>query len=369
MTYYEILQVTENASNEVIKMAYKALAKKYHPDTFEGNKAVAEEMMKKINQAYTILSDPIKRKEYDASLQRNQFNNLFTDEEYHNNTNTSNTTNKSNIKIPNLKSSIITIVSLLLVLFIFGLHPYIESSEEYIYNNAIIFCLKDLVLGCLLMCSAPLLIGVTKKGLSTKNIRIICGTNSIVVFILSWILTIEIGWISALIFYFINELILRLIVTNPKNITQKNLTISIGIILTTILITFVCISQITISPQTNNNSTTSEEYFTAKLIALKMDGLDSAYSDYILEAYEIDRKGNYTYGVGKEAVIAYINDLDIDYGKRIIIFRLIYQTDNTYNNDIVEYLNSRDDITYDDEVYILTHLGMTVDSNGNVYWE
>ena len=66
MTYYEILQVTENASDEVIKMAYKALAKKYHPDTFEGNKAVAEEMMKKINQAYTILSDPIKRKEYDA---------------------------------------------------------------------------------------------------------------------------------------------------------------------------------------------------------------------------------------------------------------------------------------------------------------
>ena len=37
MTYYEVLQVMPTASPEVIQMAYKALAKKYHPDVFQGN--------------------------------------------------------------------------------------------------------------------------------------------------------------------------------------------------------------------------------------------------------------------------------------------------------------------------------------------
>ena len=46
MTYYEILEVTENASEDVIKMAYIALVKKYHPDVFTGNPQIAEEKMK-----------------------------------------------------------------------------------------------------------------------------------------------------------------------------------------------------------------------------------------------------------------------------------------------------------------------------------
>ena len=40
MTYYEILEVAETASEEVIRMAYKALAKKYHPDVFKGDPTV-----------------------------------------------------------------------------------------------------------------------------------------------------------------------------------------------------------------------------------------------------------------------------------------------------------------------------------------
>ena len=70
MNYYELLQVREDASDEVIKMAYKALAKKYHPDTFDGQKTFAEEQMKKINVAYEVLSDSIKRHEYDLFLQQ-----------------------------------------------------------------------------------------------------------------------------------------------------------------------------------------------------------------------------------------------------------------------------------------------------------
>lgn len=72
MTYYEILEISENASQEVIHMAYKALCKKYHPDVYQGDKSYAEEQMKKINEAYTVLSDVEKRKQYDDSLKNNK---------------------------------------------------------------------------------------------------------------------------------------------------------------------------------------------------------------------------------------------------------------------------------------------------------
>lgn len=68
MNYYELLEVNENASQEVIRMAYKALCKKYHPDVYEGDKRFAEEQIKKINEAYAILSDFAKRKQYDNSF-------------------------------------------------------------------------------------------------------------------------------------------------------------------------------------------------------------------------------------------------------------------------------------------------------------
>lgn len=68
MNYYEILEISENASQEVIRMAYKALCKKYHPDVYQGDKSFAEEKMKKINEAYTILSDENKKRQYDCSF-------------------------------------------------------------------------------------------------------------------------------------------------------------------------------------------------------------------------------------------------------------------------------------------------------------
>ena len=68
-TWYEILEVSENASPEVIEKAYKVLVKKYHPDLQTGDsKAEAEKKMKQINEAYDILSNSEKRKEYDFEL-------------------------------------------------------------------------------------------------------------------------------------------------------------------------------------------------------------------------------------------------------------------------------------------------------------
>lgn len=67
--YYDILQINKNASQEIIEKAYKVLVKKYHPDLQEdGLKHDYEEKLKLINEAYEILSDEEKRKQYDLKL-------------------------------------------------------------------------------------------------------------------------------------------------------------------------------------------------------------------------------------------------------------------------------------------------------------
>lgn len=62
--YYEVLGVSKTADEAAIKKAYRKLAKKYHPDTNAGD-AHAEQMFKEITEAYSVLSDPQKRKLYD----------------------------------------------------------------------------------------------------------------------------------------------------------------------------------------------------------------------------------------------------------------------------------------------------------------
>lgn len=63
--YYKILGVNKKASKEDIKKAYRKLAMKYHPDHTKGDKS-AEEKFKKISEAYAVLSDKEKRKNYDT---------------------------------------------------------------------------------------------------------------------------------------------------------------------------------------------------------------------------------------------------------------------------------------------------------------
>jgi curved DNA-binding protein len=63
--YYKILGVNKNASKEDIKKSYRKLAMKYHPDHTKGNKS-DEEKFKKISEAYAVLSDEEKRKQYDT---------------------------------------------------------------------------------------------------------------------------------------------------------------------------------------------------------------------------------------------------------------------------------------------------------------
>ena len=66
--YYEILEVKNDASDEVIKAAYKALIKKYHPDNGGGQDPTGDKMCL-VNEAYECLSDPVRRKQYDQKIQ------------------------------------------------------------------------------------------------------------------------------------------------------------------------------------------------------------------------------------------------------------------------------------------------------------
>ena len=69
INYYTVLGITKDANEEEIKKAYKKLAMKYHPDKNpDGEKEKAEEEFKKISEAYSIIGDPIKRRNYDLGI-------------------------------------------------------------------------------------------------------------------------------------------------------------------------------------------------------------------------------------------------------------------------------------------------------------
>lgn len=67
--YYQILAVSADADEKTIKEAYRKLAFKFHPDRNTGNLA-ASEKMKAVNEAYAVLSNPAKRREYDSLRQQ-----------------------------------------------------------------------------------------------------------------------------------------------------------------------------------------------------------------------------------------------------------------------------------------------------------
>lgn len=62
--YYEVLGVPKDADEAALKKAYRVLAKKYHPDANPGDKE-AEAKFKEASEAYSVLSDPEKRRKYD----------------------------------------------------------------------------------------------------------------------------------------------------------------------------------------------------------------------------------------------------------------------------------------------------------------
>ncbi|MDO9557267.1 MAG: J domain-containing protein [Coriobacteriia bacterium] len=70
--HYRVLQVVRSADPAVIDKAYRALSLKYHPDTSTEVGESATLRMQRINEAYAVLGDPLKRARYDATLLRDR---------------------------------------------------------------------------------------------------------------------------------------------------------------------------------------------------------------------------------------------------------------------------------------------------------
>ena len=71
--YYAILGVHPSAEKVVIDAAYKALAKRYHPDKNQNDPETTKRQMQEINEAYEILSNEQKRREYDENSENSNF--------------------------------------------------------------------------------------------------------------------------------------------------------------------------------------------------------------------------------------------------------------------------------------------------------
>ena len=68
--YYQVLGIDKGASQEEIKKAFRRMASLYHPDHNPQNPGEAEEKFKEINQAYEVLGDGARRRQYDRLLQQ-----------------------------------------------------------------------------------------------------------------------------------------------------------------------------------------------------------------------------------------------------------------------------------------------------------
>ena len=111
-----------------------------------------------------------------------------------------------------------------------------------------------------------------------------------------------------------------------------------------------------------------EKYCLSRAVAKEF----STYKTYVSDLNDLradkDSNGKTISGSRKEKVINYINGLNTDYGEKIILFKSEYPADDTYNYEIIDYLNNRQDISYAEMETILKELGFQVDSNGNVRW-
>ncbi len=97
------------------------------------------------------------------------------------------------------------------------------------------------------------------------------------------------------------------------------------------------------------------------------------YKKYTSDLYAIkadkDSNGKSISGSAKNKKLEYINNLDIDFGAKIILFKSQYKSDDRYNYEIIDYLNSRDDISRDEMITILEELDFIVDDDGNISWK
>ena len=81
-----------------------------------------------------------------------------------------------------------------------------------------------------------------------------------------------------------------------------------------------------------------------------------------------DAQGKSISGSRKEKVVTYLNSINASYEEKLILYKREYPSDDRYNQEIIDYLNNRKDITYSQMETILKELGFMVDADGTIRW-
>ena len=111
-----------------------------------------------------------------------------------------------------------------------------------------------------------------------------------------------------------------------------------------------------------------EKYLASKVISNSFDNYKSYIDDISKITGDKNSNGKTIPNSKKEKIINYIDNLNEDYGSKIVLYKMTYPNDNSYNYDIVEYLNNKNNITKQQEMDILKYLGMTIDDDDTVRW-
>ena len=130
-----------------------------------------------------------------------------------------------------------------------------------------------------------------------------------------------------------------------------------------------------ISPETywNNREEYGYAYDNPESYAVaKAVGGYEAYRNYSGDLYDIkadkDKYGKSISGSRKKKVLEYINNLDADYYTRIILWKSEYPSDDSYNYEIIDYINGRDDLSFEERIAALRKIGFNVTDGGDISW-
>ena len=111
-----------------------------------------------------------------------------------------------------------------------------------------------------------------------------------------------------------------------------------------------------------------EQYMVSKAVTQDV----SKFMEYTDALNEIksdkDKSGATISGSRKKKVVAWLNEQDMEYGAKLILYKMEYPSDTQYNRTIIEYLKSKNELSQVEKLAILMKLGFSVDSNGNIRW-
>ena len=83
---------------------------------------------------------------------------------------------------------------------------------------------------------------------------------------------------------------------------------------------------------------------------------------------DTDSTGKTVSGSRKKKVVQYINGLDAEYGAKLVLYKLEYPSDDTYNGKIIQYVNGVEGFTFEQKATVLKELGFTITADGRVTW-